>query len=38
MSNINRLNLKNVKSWEGMEGTAFQGDLYLGKKKIAFWS
>lgn len=27
-----------MKHFQGKEGTAAQGDLYLGKKKIAFWS
>lgn len=38
MASINGLSLKKVKYFQGKEGTAAQGDLYLGKKKIAFWS
>lgn len=38
MSNINGLSIKKVRSFVGPEGHVYQGDLYLGKKKIAFWS
>lgn len=38
MASINGLTVKNLKYFEGTEGTAAQGDLYLGNKKIAFWS
>lgn len=38
MASINGLTAKKLKYFEGMEGTAAQGDLYLGNKKIAFWS
>lgn len=38
MASINGLTLKKIKYFEGREGTAAQGDLYLGNKKIAFWS
>lgn len=38
MASINGLTLKKIKYFEGTEGTAAQGDLYLGNKKIAFWS
>ena len=36
MASINGLTLKKIKYFEGREGTAAQGDLYLGNKKIAF--
>lgn len=38
MANINGLSIKKVRSFVGPEGHIYQGDLYLGKKKIAFWS
>lgn len=38
MASINGLTVKKIKYFEGREGTAAQGDLYLGNKKIAFWS
>ncbi len=38
MASINGLTIKKIKYFEGREGTAAQGDLYLGNKKIAFWS
>lgn len=38
MANINGLSIKKVRSFIGSEGPVYQGDLYLGKKKIAFWS
>lgn len=38
MASINGLSIKNVRSFIGQEGRVYQGDLYLGKKKIAFWS
>lgn len=38
MASINGLSLKKLNYFQGREGTAAQGDLYLGKKKIAFWS
>ena len=38
MANINGLSIKKVRSFVGPEGHVYQGDLYLGKKKIAFWS
>lgn len=38
MASINGLTVKKLKYFQGREGTAAQGDLYLGNKKIAFWS
>lgn len=38
MASINGLKIKNVKTWEGREGEANQGDVYLGDEKICFWS
>lgn len=38
MASINGLSVKKVRSFIGPEGHVYQGDLYLGKKKIAFWS
>lgn len=39
MASINGLSLKKVKTFRGHEGEpCFQGDLYLGKTKIGFWS
>lgn len=38
MASINGLTVKKIKYFEGKEGAAAQGDLYLGNKKIAFWS
>ena len=38
MASINGLTVKKLKYFEGREGTAAQGNLYLGNKKIAFWS
>lgn len=38
MASINGLTVKKLKYFEGREGAAAQGDLYLGNKKIAFWS
>ena len=38
MASINGISLKAIKSFEGMEGTAWQGNVYVGAKKVAFWS
>lgn len=38
MASINGISLKAMKSFEGMEGTAWQGNVYVGTKKVAFWS
>ena len=38
MASINGISLKAIKSFEGMEGTAWQGNVYVGTKKVAFWS
>ena len=38
MASINGLTVKKLKYFEGKEGAAAQGNLYLGNKKIAFWS
>lgn len=37
MASINGISLKAIKSFEGMEGTAWQGNVYVGTKKVAFW-
>lgn len=34
MASINGLTVKKLKYFEGKEGAAAQGDLYLGNKKI----
>ena len=33
MASINGISLKAMKSFEGMEGTAWQGNVYVGTKK-----
>lgn len=38
MASINGLSIKKLKYFQGMDGKMAQGDLYLGNKKIAFWS
>ena len=38
MANTNGISIKKIKGFVGTEGPVYQGDLYLGKKKIAFWS
>ena len=39
MAQINGLHVKKLKKFAGHDGEpCFQGDLYLGKTKIAFWS
>lgn len=38
MASINGISLKAIKKFEGMEGTAWQGNVYVGTKKVAFWS
>ena len=38
MASINGISLKAIKSFEGMEGTAWQGNVYVATKKVAFWS
>lgn len=38
MSKINGVEIKNLKSFVGHEGIAFQGDVWLNKKKLGFWS
>lgn len=38
IASINGLSLRNIREWEGREGPACQGDLYLGETKICFWS
>lgn len=38
MASINGLTVKKLHYFQGREGIAAQGDLYLGNKKIAFWS
>jgi hypothetical protein len=38
MASIQGLQVKSLKSYIGMEGVAYQGNLYLNGKKIGFWS
>lgn len=38
MASLYGMTIKSLKSFEGMDGTAYQGNLYLGNRKIAFWS
>lgn len=38
MATINGITVKALKTFEGREGTALQGNLYLNNKKIGFWS
>lgn len=38
MARINNLSLKKVHKFVGQEGNMYQGNLYLGSKKIGFWS
>lgn len=38
MASINNITLKNIKSFIGHEGECLQGNIYLGTKKIGFWS
>ena len=38
MASINGLTIKKLHYFQGREGVAAQGNLYLGKEKIAFWS
>lgn len=33
MASINGISLKAMKSFEGVEGTAWQGNVYVGTKK-----
>lgn len=38
MASVNGITVKSLKTFEGREGTACQGNLYLNNKKIGFWS
>lgn len=38
MATINGITVKALKTFEGREGTACQGNLYLNNKKIGFWT
>ena len=38
MAEINGISVKSVKTFLGREGYAAQGNLYIGGKKVAFWS
>ncbi len=38
MAKINGLSVKGLKKFTGHEGECYQGNLYLGNKKIGFWS
>lgn len=38
MASINGITVKNLKWFRGSEGDAAQGNLYIGNKKVGFWS
>lgn len=38
MASINGISLKAAKCYESMEGPIWQGNIYVGTKKVAFWS
>lgn len=38
MASINGLSIKNLTTWMGREGDAWQGDIYLDKEKVCFCS
>ncbi len=38
MASLNGVTIKSLKQFMGNEGPAFQGNVYLNGKKIAFWS
>lgn len=38
MAKINGVEIKNLKSFMGHEGTCYQGDVWLNGKKLGFWS
>lgn len=38
MANISGISIKAVKHFIGTEGPAYQGNIYIGSKKVAFWS
>ena len=38
MANIRGISIKAVKHFIGTEGPAYQGNVYIGSKKVAFWS
>lgn len=38
MANICGISIKAVKHFIGTEGPAYQGNVYIGSKKVAFWS
>lgn len=38
MANISGISIKAVKHFIGTEGPAYQGNVYIGSKKVAFWS
>lgn len=38
MANIRGISIKAVKHFIGTEGPAYQGNIYIGSKKVAFWS
>ena len=38
MAKINGVEIKNLKSFIGHEGTCYQGDVWLNGKKLGFWS
>lgn len=38
MANIRGISIKIVKHFIGTEGPAYQGNIYIGSKKVAFWS
>lgn len=38
MASINGISLKAAKCYESMDGPIWQGNIYVGTKKVAFWS
>lgn len=38
MAKINNVEIKNLKSYIGREGVAYQGDVWYNGKKLGFWS
>ncbi|MCD8110015.1 MAG: hypothetical protein LUE14_07940 [Clostridiales bacterium] len=38
MAKIRNVSIKALKEFEGTEGSVVQGNLYIGGKKVAFWS
>lgn len=38
MASINNITIKNLRSFEGREGTCYQGNVWYKGKKLGFWS